>query len=309
LKNNIKIKIKNMLQKDILLPTELKTISEKDNKGSYEINGLYPGYGHTLGNSLRRIILSSISGVAITKIKIAGIPHEFTVVEDVKEDALTIVLNLKKIIFKLDSDEKITLNLKKKGLGEVKASDIELPTGVEIINPDQYLFTISNKTKEVEIDIEVSKGLGYVTKEEIQEHEKVKVGDIVMDTSFTPIKRVSYEVSNMRVGDRTDFNKITIFIETDGSITPETALDKSINIMIKQLSAVLGSRVEEGTSEGEIETGETIAILNLNEDILGKLANSGILKVSDLKLKTEEELLRIDGIDEDIVKKIQKELG
>ncbi|HIP33591.1 MAG TPA: DNA-directed RNA polymerase subunit alpha [Bacteroidia bacterium] len=298
-----------MLQKDILLPTELKTISEKDNKGSYEINGLYPGYGHTLGNSLRRIILSSISGVAITKIKIAGIPHEFTVVEDVKEDALTIVLNLKKIIFKLDSDEKITLNLKKKGLGEVKASDIELPTGVEIINPDQYLFTISNKTKEVEIDIEVSKGLGYVTKEEIQEHEKVKVGDIVMDTSFTPIKRVSYEVSNMRVGDRTDFNKITIFIETDGSITPETALDKSINIMIKQLSAVLGSRVEEGTSEGEIETGETIAILNLNEDILGKLANSGILKVSDLKLKTEEELLRIDGIDEDIVKKIQKELG
>jgi len=309
LKNNIKIKIKNMLQKDILLPTELKTISEKDNKGSYEINGLYPGYGHTLGNSLRRIILSSISGVAITKIKIAGIPHEFTVVEDVKEDALTIVLNLKKIIFKLDSDEKITLNLKKKGLGEVKASDIELPTGVEIINPDQYLFTISNKTKEVEIDIEVSKGLGYVTKEEIQEHEKVKVGDIVMDTSFTPIKRVSYEVSNMRVGDRTDFNKITIFIETDGSITPETALDKSINIMIKQLSAVLGSRVEEGTSEGEIETGETIAILNLTEDILGKLANSGILKVSDLKLKTEEELLRIDGIDEDIVKKIQKELG
>ena len=297
-----------MLQKDILLPTELKTISEKDNKGSYEINGLYPGYGHTLGNSLRRIILSSISGVAITKIKIAGIPHEFTVVEDVKEDALTIVLNLKKIIFKLDSDEKITLNLKKKGLGEVKASDIELPTGVEIINPDQYLFTISNKTKEVEIDIEVSKGLGYVTKEEIQEHEKVKVGDIVMDTSFTPIKRVSYEVSNMRVGDRTDFNKITIFIETDGSITPETALDKSINIMIKQLSAVLGSRVEEDTSEGEIETGETIAILNLNEDILGKLANSGILKVSDLKLKTEEELLRIDGIDEDIVKKIQKEL-
>ena len=299
-----------MLQKDILLPTELKTINEKDNKGSYEINGLYPGYGHTLGNSLRRIILSSIPGVAITKIKIAGVPHEFTVVEDVKEDALTIVLNLKKIIFKLDSDDKITLKLKKKGLGEVKASDIELPTGVEIINPDQYLFTISNKTKEVEIDIEVSKGLGYITKEEIQEHKKVKAGDIVMDTSFTPIKRVSYEVTNMRVGDRTDFNKITIFIETDGSIMPATALDKSINIMIKQLSAVLGSRVEENTSEGEVEmeTGETIAILNLTEDILGKLANSGILKVSDLKLKTEEELLRIDGIDEDIVKKIQKEL-
>jgi DNA-directed RNA polymerase subunit alpha len=299
-----------MLQKEILLPSELKVISEKDNKGTYEIDGLYPGYGHTLGNSLRRIILSSISGVAITKIKIAGVPHEFTVVEDVKEDALNIVLNLKKVIFKLDSDEKITLKLKKKGLGEVKASDIELPTGVEIINPDQYLFTISDKSREVEIDIEVSKGLGYVTKEEIQEHEKVKVGDIVMDTSFAPIKRVSYEVANMRVGDRTDFNKISIFIETDGSVAPADALDKSINIMIKQLSAVLGSRIEEEKIEDEIETetGETIAVLNLDEDILGKLASSGILKIADLKSKTEEDLLRIDGIEEDTLKAIQKAL-
>lgn len=298
-----------MLQKDILLPTELITVSEKDNKGSYEINGLYPGYGHTLGNSLRRIILSSIPGVAITKISIAGVPHEFSAIDDVKEDALTIVLNLKKVIFKLDSDERISLKLKKKGVGEVKASDIELPTGVVIINPDQYLFSISTKTKEVEIDIEVSKGLGYVTKEEIQEHEKVKVGDIIMDTSFTPIKRVSYEVLNMRVGDRTDFNKITIFIETDGSVTPRESLDKSINIMIQQLTAVLGSNVEAKVEEEvEIETGETIAVLNLDEDVLGKLASSGILKVSDLKQKTDEELLKIDGIDESVLKDILKEL-
>lgn len=298
-----------MLQKDILLPSELKIVSEKDNKGTYEINGLYPGYGHTLGNSLRRIILSSIPGVGITKISIQGVAHEFDVVEDVKEDALTIVLNLKKVIFKLDSNEKITLNLKKKGIGEVKASDIELPTGVEIINPDQYLFTISNKSKEMNIDIEVSKGLGYVTKEEIQEHEKVKVGDIVMDTSFAPIKRVSYEVSNTRVGDRTDFNKISIFIETDGSVDPSSALDKSINIMIKQLSAVLGSRLEEDDEEEiETETGETIAILDLNENILGKLANSGILKVVDLKNKSDDDLLKIEGVDEDILKEIKKAL-
>ena len=176
-----------MLQKEILLPSELKIISEKENKGNYEIAGLYPGYGHTLGNSLRRIILSSIPGVAITKIKIQGAAHEFTAIDDVKEDALTIVLNLKKVIFKIDSDEKITLKLKKKGLGEVKASDIELPTGVEIINPDQYLFSISSKSKEMEIELEVSKGLGYVTKEEILNHEKAKVGEIIMDTSFTPV--------------------------------------------------------------------------------------------------------------------------
>ena len=300
-----------MLQRDILLPSELKMVSEKDNKGTYEIEGLYPGYGHTLGNSLRRIILSSIPGVGITKVMIQGVPHEFDIVEDVKEDALTIVLNLKKVIFKLDSDEKITLTLKKKGKGEVKASDIELPTGVEIINPDQYLFTISDKTREVEINIEVSKGLGYVTKEEILEHSKAKVGEIVMDTSFAPIKRASYEVSNMRVGDRTDFNKISIFIETDGSITPASALEKSINIMIQQLSSILSDKIEkqeEKIDEVQLETGETIAILNLDEEILGRLANAGILKVSDLKNKTDDELLKIDDINEDIIKEIRKAL-
>ena len=298
-----------MLQKEILLPSELKIVSEKENKGYYEITGLYPGYGHTLGNSLRRIILSSIPGVAITKIKIQGVAHEFTAIDDVKEDALTIVLNLKKVIFKLDSDEKRTLILKKKGLGEVKASDIELPTGVEIINPDQYLFSISSKSKEVEIEIEISKGLGYVTKEEILNHEKAKVGDIIMDTSFTPIKRVSYEVSNMRVGDRTDFNKIEIFIETDGSVRPYDALISSIKIMIEQFKAVLGNQFEEDEEEEvKEEIGETIAVLNLDENILGKLASAGILKVADLKAKSDEELLKIDGIDESILEDIRKVL-
>ena len=297
-----------MLQKDILLPSELKVVSEKDNKGTYEIDGLYPGYGHTLGNSLRRIILSSIPGVGITKIMIKGVPHEFDIVEDVKEDALTIVLNLKKVIFKLDSDDKVNLKLIKKGKGEVKASDIELPTGVEIINPDQYLFTISEKQREVEIDIEISKGLGYVTKEDILEHQKAKVGEIIMDTSFAPIKRVSYEVSNTRVGDRTDFNKVVFFIETDGSVTPSDAINKSINIMIKQLTAVLGNRLEEEAEIVTHDTGETIAVLNLDENILGKLANAGILKVDDLKKKTDEELLKIDGIDESILKDIKRAL-
>ncbi len=299
-----------MLRKEILLPSELKIISEKDNKGTYEISGLYPGYGHTLGNSLRRIILSSIPGVGITKIKIQGIPHEFAVIDDVKEDALTIVLNLKKVIFKIDSDEKITLTLKKKGMGEVKASDFDLPTGVEIVNPDQYLFSISSKSKEVEIEIEISKGLGYVTKEEILNHEKAKVGDIVMDTSFAPIKRVSYEVSNMRVGDRTDFNKIEIFVETDGSIKPLDAVLESIEILMNQLKSILGNKLEESEDidENKEEMGETIAILDIDEEILGKLASAGILKVSNLKEKTDEELLKIDGIDEEILAKIKKAL-
>lgn len=300
-----------MLQKEILLPSELKIVSEKENKGTYEIKGLYPGYGHTLGNSLRRIILSSISGVGITKIKIKGVPHEFTTIDDVKEDALTIVLNLKKIIFKIDSDEKVVLKLVKKGLGEVKAADIELPTGVEIINPDQYLFSISNKTKEVEIELEISKGLGYVTKEEILNHEKAKVGEIVMDTSFAPIKRVSYEVSNMRVGDRTDFNKVSIFIETDGSIKPYDALLKSINIMVEQFKAILGHAYNYSEKDGEqenISTGETIAVLDLSEDILGSLASAGILKVDDLKEKTDVELLSIQGVDEVVLEKIKKAL-
>ena len=304
-----------MLQKDIVLPTELKVISEEGNKGVFEIDKLYPGYGHTLGNSLRRVLLSSIPGVAVTRVFIDGVSHEFSTIEGVKEDVINIVLNLKKVIFRLNDSDLATLSLKVKGVKEVKASDIELPVGVEIVNPDQYLFTISNKTKEVKIDFEIARGLGYVPKESLI-NGKLKVGEIVFDASFTPIRRASYTVKPTRVGDRTDFNKLSLFVETDGSISPKQALTDSIAIMIKQFAHILSVEAEkyfdlqqELLSETPSDVKEdSIAVLDLSEAILEKLATAGVVKLSELQSMSKEEILKIEGVEEDIFSEIQEAL-
>jgi len=296
-----------MLQKNILLPSELKTISEDGNKGRYEIDKLYPGYGHTLGNSLRRIILSSIPGVAVTRIFIDGIAHEFSVIDGVKEDVINIVLNLKRVVFKLNSTEdniKITLNAEKGG--EITAADIDAPSQVEIMNKDQYLFTLA-KGKKVTIEFELSKGLGYSSKEDIKEG-KPAVGEIIMDASFTPIRRVSYEVNETRVGDKTNYNKLTFFIETDGSISPKDVVDSSIQIMIDQLTATLGMTQNTIDEETAKSIADSIAQLDLEESILEKIAKEGVLKISELKEKTDEEILSFEEITEKDLKNIKKAL-
>jgi DNA-directed RNA polymerase subunit alpha len=223
----------------ILLPSKPKIVSEKGFSGVYEIDGLYPGYGHTLGNSLRRIILSSIPGVSIITVKIDGVDHEFSTIKGIKEDVINIILNLKKVRFKVVNDEEQVVYLKIKGVKDVTAADITVPGQVEVLNPEEHIATITEKGVELNVEIKIKKGLGFVPKEEIQK-EKVEIGTIAMDAIFTPIRRVNYEVENMRVGDRTDFNKLTFSIETDGSISAKEALEKSIFIMIEQLKAVVG---------------------------------------------------------------------
>lgn len=253
----------------------------------------------------------------MAKIKIQGVSHEFAVIDDVKEDVINIVLNLKKVVFKVDDflGDQVELKLLKKGKGEVYAKDIEVPTGVEIVNPDEYLFTISSAKKEVEIDLQVSRNIGYLSKEALTRGEKLKVGEIVLDTGFSPVQRVSYEVTNMRVGDRTDFNKITFNIETNGSVAPRETIQSAIKILINQLTAIVGSfeptlanEVEEDIADKYSGNKDTIAVLDLDEEILGKLASAGIISLADLAQKTDLDLLKIDGIDEDAVEKIKKVL-
>lgn len=293
-----------MFQKDILLPGELKVVSEENNKGVYEIDGLYPGYGHTLGNSLRRIILSSIPGIAVTRVFVDGVAHEFTTIDGVKEDVINIVLNLKRVVFKLDStDDSMMLTLKTDKGGKITAKDITLPTQVEVINPDQYLFTIE-KGKKVKIEFEITKGLGYVAKEDIKQG-KLAPGEIIMDSSFTPIRRVSYDVTSTRVGDRTDFNKIMFKIETDGSITPTDVIRKSVQIMIDQLSAILGIVLDDEVSRS---VADSIVHLDLDESLLEKLAKEGILNVTSLEKMTDDDIISIDSIENDDLKKIKKAL-
>jgi len=230
-------------RENAILPSKPRIVKEEGFIGVYEIDGLYPGYGHTLGNSLRRIILSSLPGAAITKVKIEGVGHEFSVINGVKEDVINILLNLKKIRFVLHGSEAQTITLKIKGAKNVTAKDIECPSQVEIINTDSYICSISDKNAELNMDITIEKGLGYVSRDSLHK-DKAEIGVITLDARFTPIVKANYEVENMRVGDRTDFNRIKFHIETDGTIKPAEALQKSIVIMIDQLKAIIGFKEE-----------------------------------------------------------------
>ncbi len=293
----------------IVLPSKPKIVSEVDFSGSYEIDGLYPGYGHTLGNSLRRIILSSLPGSAVTSVKISGIDHEFSVIPGAKEDAITILLNLKKLRLSMATDEAQTLTLKVKGPKEITASDIKVPGGVEILNPDLVIANLTDKNAELDMEIRVEKGLGFISKEVLQKN-RVDIGEITVDAIFTPIRRVSYEVENMRVGDRTDFNRLKIFIETDGTITPKEALEKSIETMISQLKAIIGFKEEDimlssSPMKEEVLSKESIdddalktriETLNLSARTLNALSNANIRTVGGLARKKEKDILEIEGL-------------
>jgi DNA-directed RNA polymerase subunit alpha len=314
------------MEHSIVLPSKPKIISEENFTGIYEIDGLYPGYGHTLGNSLRRIILSSLPGAAITGVKIAGVSHEFSTIPGVKEDVIMLILNLKKVRIALTTDEPQTLTLKVKGVREVTAADIVCPGQASILNKDLRIATITNKNTELDIELRVERGLGYVPKEVIQK-ERVTIGEISLDAVFTPIRRVNYEIENMRVGNRTDFNRLKIFIETDGTILPKEALERSIEIMITQLKAIVGFKEEvveivssDSDSNKKEDAGDKkevdpeflktrIETLNLSPRTANALANANIRTVGGLARKKEEDILDIDGLGSKGVQEIKKVLG
>src|SRR5581483_5819071 len=185
-----------------------------------------------------------LPGTAITHVKIAGVSHEFSTIPGVKEDVITILLNLKKLRLKTTTEESQNITLKIKGVKDITAADIKLPGQVEILNPEQHIASVTDKNAELDMELTVARGLGYVSKDVLQK-ERVDIGTIALDATFTPIRRVNYEVENMRVGDRTDFNRLKISIDTDGTITPHEALERSISIMITQLKAIVGFKEEE----------------------------------------------------------------
>ncbi len=298
-----------MTEQNIAIPSKPKIVSEENSKGIYEIDGLYPGYGHTLGNSLRRIILSSLPGTAITEVKIAGVGHEFSTIEGVKEDVISIILNLKKIRLSMKGNEPLTVSMSVKGPKKVTAADIMTPSQIEIVNKDQYLFEVTTKT-EIKIELKIENGIGYVPKEVLQK-EKVEVGTIALDAIFTPIRRVNYESENMRVGDRTDYNRLRITIETDGTITPKEALESSITTMITQLKAIVGfkeevelpvhiaSKVVPTEVQEEVDVEDflktRIEDLELSARTINALSNANIRTVGGLARKKAGDILEIEG--------------
>jgi DNA-directed RNA polymerase subunit alpha len=312
----------------IIMPSKPRVVLEEGNKGVFEIDGLSPGYGHTLGNSLRRIILSSLPGASVTSIKIDGVSHEFQTMDGIKEDVIVMILNLKKTRFKMLSDEPQTVLLNVKGPKEVLASDIKTGGQVEILNPELHIAEVTGKVT-LNIEMKIEKGLGFIPKETFQK-DKVDVGTIAVDAIFTPIRRVAYEVENMRVGDLTNHNRLRISIETDGTLTAREALSRSIEIMINQLKAIIDfkepeeevkaakgiSKEEEMNDEKEEKKGDFADVLKTRTDsldlstrTLNALTSANIRTLGGLARKKREDLLEVEGIGEKGITEIKKVLN
>ena len=323
-----------MSEYKIVMPSKPRVVLEEGNKGVFEIDGLYPGYGHTLGNSLRRIILSSLPGASITSIKIDGVNHEFQTLDGIKEDVIVMILNLEKTRFKMISNEPQIVTLSVKGPKEVTAGDIKTGGQVEILTPELHIAEVVGKIN-LNIEMKIEKGLGFIPKEIFQK-EKVDVGTIAVDAIFTPVRRVSYEVENMRVGDKTNHNRLRISIETDGTLTPREALSQSIEIMINQLKAIIdfkeieapkSEKAEVLASDGSLQDGEKNSAgekkgpdftdilktrtdsLDLSTRTLNALTSANIRTLGGLARKKREDLLEIEGIGEKGISEIKKVLS
>jgi DNA-directed RNA polymerase subunit alpha len=283
---------------------KISSDKEDDNRGTFTIEPLDKGFGYTFGNSLRRVLLSSLGGAAIKSVRIEGVAHEFSTVPGVKEDVTDIVLNLKDIVVRMHTDaDEVEAPLVASGPGEVKAKDIDLPAGVEILTPDAPIATLEKKTK-LEMYLTIGRGRGYSPAEE-NKTEDQPLGVIPIDSIFSPIRRAAYSVDTARVGQRTDFDKLALEIETDGSIEPSGALREAAEILIKSLAIFTDAdRVEELTSRDGAGAAEAafapmaaaegddrlIEELEIGVRAYNCLKRAGIQTVGDLVQRSESEL-------------------
>lgn len=284
----------------IQLP-ELKTISEAGNKATFAIEPLHSGYGMTLGNSLRRVILSSLSGAAVTAVKIDSVAHEFSTIAGVKEDVVEIILNLKRLRFRVYSDEPQFLMLTANGQGEITAASIKTTSDVEIVNPEQIIATLDNAKSKIGMEIKVEKGRGYVPVEN-RESEKLEVGMIAVDALYSPVQRVRYNVENTRVGQMTDLDRLVMEIETDGTITPQDAIRQAAELLVEHFHVIAGNPVgavaavaaaEERTESGASKI--SIEEINLTPRTTNALINNEIKNVKDLLKLSDQELRELKG--------------
>ena len=298
---------------------QLESIEEhNENSATFTIEPLHTGYGMTLGNSFRRVLLSSIAGAAVVGFKVEGAPHEFTTIDGVKEDVVDIMLNLKRIRFKVFSDEPQTLRLSKKGQGEVTAKDIETSADVEVVNEDQVIATITNAKTELVIDLMVDTGRGYHTVDEGSE-KTIPSDMIAIDSIFSPVTRVRYKVTNTRVGQITNLDKLILTVDTDGTITPKDAFEEASAILINQYEALAGStRVEAaaplGTEEEEPEEEPAelltpIEDLNLSARTTNALVNNEIHTIKDLVTLGDAELRDLKGFGAKALEEVKQKMA
>lgn len=229
----------------IIIPTtSLNIIKKTPTLLFFELKPLYPGYGITIGNALRRVLLSSIKGAAITQIKAKGVPHEFSVIPGVKEDLLEIILNLKQVRLKIYGEEPQEIKLDVGGIKKVRAGDIKTPSQVEIVNKDLYLASLTSNKAKLLIEMKAEKGFGYVPAKQLKE-KKTRIGAILLDAIFTPVKRVVFKVENIMYEKIANYNNLKMEIETDGSIDPEEVLQEAANILVQQFEKLIPKKIEE----------------------------------------------------------------
>jgi DNA-directed RNA polymerase subunit alpha len=305
----------------ITFPAKPKVIKQENNRAVFEIEGCYPGYGITLGNALRRALLSSLKGAAITGVKIKGAQHEFSNIPHVLESVLDIILNLKKIRLKSHSDQPVKIFLKANGEKEVRAKDIEKTADVEIINKDAYIAALTDKKAELDMELEVSSGLGYETVDS-RKKDRLEIGKIAIDAIFSPVQKVNFEVGNMRVGERTDFNKLKLDVETDGSISPVEAFEKAAQILVEHFKIFTdltekeekigeeteGKKSSKAKDASSDDTKTKVEDLKLSTRTITALAEAGIKTVSGLIKKKEDDLVEIKGMGDKGIKEIKKVL-
>ncbi|MCK5044685.1 DNA-directed RNA polymerase subunit alpha [Candidatus Parcubacteria bacterium] len=299
----------------IPLPLIPKITEQKDNQATFEIEALYPGYGTTIGNSLRRVLLSSLLGAAVTEVKIKGVQHEFSTIPGVLEDMVSVLMNLKQLRFKIHGDEPQKAQLLIKGEKEIKGSDFKLPSQIELINKDAHILAITDKKTEIDMEIVVEKGIGYELVER-RKKDKLKVGVIALDAIFTPVRKISYKVENMRVGDRIDFDRLILTIETDGTITPTEAFVQASETLKANYSLFADTfkkiKTEKKTEKKAKEKKETskdgLEDLKLSGRTLNALVNGGIKTAEAIAEKEEKEILELEGMGKKGVEEIKKAL-
>lgn len=294
----------------------LASIEEIDGQtATFTIEPLHAGYGNTLGNSLRRVLLSSIEGAAIVAFRIEGTSHEFSTVEGVKEDVVDIMLNLKEVVLRVHTSEPIELRLEKKSAGQVTAGDIKTTADVEVINPDHVIATIDDPKKTVIMDLVVESGRGYRTIEDSSE-SRLHSDMIALDAIFTPVKRVRYKVDTTRVGEETNLDTLSLTVETDGSINPKDAFEQAAAILVNQYQALAGSTTVEaapslGSSSSDDDGILTTSIeeLNLSARTANALVNNDIRTVQDLVSLSEQDLRELKGFGSKALDEVKDKLS
>jgi DNA-directed RNA polymerase subunit alpha len=301
---------------NIPLPKKISFEELGNNKYKVVMEPLYPGYGVTLGNSLRRILLSSLPGAAVIAVKIKGVDHEFSTVPNVKEDVIEIILNLKQLRMKVHSDQPVKLEMKVKGEKEITASDFKKNADVEIVNPDLHIATLDSKSQDFEMEVTVGRGRGYVPVEQ-RENEKLEIGVIAVDSIYTPMRTVNYDVNNVRVGQITNYDELILSLETDGTIDGKDAINQAAKILMDHFALFGKTNLEESAqalvelnpqADEGIRTPEEddLKSLGLSNRSYNALIKNNINKISELVSLSHEQLMQMEGLGGKSVEEIER---